>query len=324
VAAAIEPFVPVGVAQHVPAGVSTPAALARWLQSPAARETPAVREWVGFLYTQFAHFRTVFELFPRSNPNPARRGLKDDIAAATSPHEMLLIANQLYVLRTAGVAGSVLECGCFKGFSSCCLSIACRRLDFPLLIADSFEGLPHNPAETGDRHLYQPGDFAGPRPEVEANLRAYGAPGVVDLIPGWYSDTLSRWSRPLAALWLDVDLVSSVDDVLAPCLPHLGQHGVLFSHEFVAAMVADGEIVWNEGPAGAIRRHLEARRSSYAAAYLIHNLAIVTFPETPGARSHEVVLELLPALELVPPGRGARLAPRPLVSGLLKYLRGAR
>ena len=150
---------------------------------------------------------------------------KDFEAVASSPAEMLCIANHLYVLRSRGTAGGLVECGCFKGFSTCCLSQACAWLGMPLDVFDSFEGLP--PSEDA---YYQEHDFRGTIEEVTDNLRTFGQPSVVQLHKGFFADTLPHFSDPFACIWMDVDLESSAQDVTG-LLPALPIDSCVFSHE---------------------------------------------------------------------------------------------
>jgi O-methyltransferase len=94
--------------------------------SEVGRRSPHVCQWINFLSAQYSQYRIIQELFRKANPG--RHGMKDHYCVLTNSEEMLVMANQLYLLRSHGVEGAVLECSCFKGFSSCCLSIACRRL----------------------------------------------------------------------------------------------------------------------------------------------------------------------------------------------------
>ena len=154
-------LVPLPVAAVVPVALSDGSdipALASWLVSEEGRRHSGVCQWINFLAAHYAQFRIIQELFPKLNPG--RQSTKDWFCMATSPGEMLVIANQLFILRSYGIEGSVLECGCYKGYSSCCLSISCRRLGYPLVIADSFAGLPADLNEVGDDRYYQVGDFA--------------------------------------------------------------------------------------------------------------------------------------------------------------------
>ena len=154
-------LVPLPVAAVVPVALSDGSdipALASWLVSEEGRRHSGVCQWINFLAAHYAQFRIIQELFPKMNPG--RQSMKDWFGMGTTPEEMLVIANQLFILRSYGIEGSVLECGCYKGYSSCCLSISCRRLGYPLVIADSFAGLPADPNEVGDDRYYQVGDFA--------------------------------------------------------------------------------------------------------------------------------------------------------------------
>jgi hypothetical protein len=218
--------------------------------------------------------------------------MKDRWSLATTPKELLMIANQLFILRSHGVEGCVLECGCFKGYSSCCLSISCHRLGYPLVIADSFAGLPPGPETVGEGRYYQVGDFTGSRAEVEQNLQTFGDPAGVEFVEGWYSDTLKCWDRPLALLWMDVDLDSSVRDVLNPCLPHLDPRSVIFSHEFMERSVEGSKIVAEHGVAGTIAQVVRENDPDYSAAYITGYLGIVGRRTSIGLHSYKLVDEI--------------------------------
>jgi O-methyltransferase len=151
--------------------------------------------------------------------------LKDVEAAASSPDEMLVIANHLYVLRSFGLSGSLVECGCFKGFSTCCLSQACSLLDVRMDVFDSFAGLP--PSESS---YYDAGDFCGTLDEVHDNLLTFGRPEVVSLHQGFFDETIPQFNGHLMCLWMDVDLQSSAADVMR-LLPALPRMSCVFSHE---------------------------------------------------------------------------------------------
>ena len=154
-------------------------ALASWLLSNEGRRDLNVCQWINFLAAHYAQFRIIAELFPKANPG--HQDMKDGLSIATSPEEMLVIANQLFILRSYDVEGCVLECGCFKGYSSCCLSIACRRLGYPLVIADSFAGLPPDPEMVGEDRYYQVGDYAGRGPRSSGTCTPLGT------LPEWSS-----------------------------------------------------------------------------------------------------------------------------------------
>jgi Macrocin-O-methyltransferase (TylF) len=273
------------------------AATAAWLMSTEGLDQQCVREWIAFLANHYAVFRAILSLFPRKNPG--REGKKDRHCFATSAEEMLAISNQLFILHSHGVNGIVLECGCFKGYSSCCLSLACRRLGYPFVIADSFAGLPPDDDDVGTTKYYQVGDFAGSRQEVEQNLRTFGDITSVEFLEGWYSETLRGWDRPLALLWMDVDLASSTRDLLEPCLPLLDPRGLIFSHEFSAACLHDGKIVEQNGPAGAIAPIIQKQDADYRAAFLWDCLGIVGRRTSLGFQSYKLLDELIPWLSRI-------------------------
>jgi hypothetical protein len=162
---------------------------------------------------------------------------KDRFAAGSTAEEMLCIAHHLYVLRSHGLDGALVECGCFKGFSTCCLSHACAALGIRLEAFDSFSGLPPSPD-----HYYEEGDFRGTLDEVRDNLRTLGRLEQVTFHPGFFADTVPAYEQPLLALWMDVDLMSSAADALV-LLPRLPVSSALFTHECVPDSFVDGLLV---------------------------------------------------------------------------------
>jgi hypothetical protein len=183
-----------------------------------------VLRYAHFLLSMSGTFGFIDSHFDRIN-RLVDASAKDFEAVASSPQEMLCIANHLYVLRSRGSSSGLIECGCFKGFSTCCLSQACAWLGMPLHVFDSFEGLP--PSE-GD--YYQTGDFRGTMDEVTDNLQTFGQPSVVQLHRGFFSDTLPHFADAFSCIWMDVDLEASAKDVMM-LLPELPVDSCVFSHE---------------------------------------------------------------------------------------------
>ncbi|MDW7773270.1 MAG: TylF/MycF/NovP-related O-methyltransferase [Desulfobulbaceae bacterium] len=135
---------------------------------------------------------------------------------------MIPIAIYLYYLKSYGVQGKVLECGVFKGGSTCCLSHICDYLELELIAADSFEGLPTS------NGYYGKGDFKGSFQEVQDNIGRLGKPGVVTYVKGWFNESLKNFNEDLMLIWLDVDLKQSVIDVLTETFDCLVDNGVIF------------------------------------------------------------------------------------------------
>jgi hypothetical protein len=291
-------------AQAAAAGFpSTPeraADLAAWLISEA-RRNPAARRYLYFLKSSYEAFHAIEECFPRSE-EAAGRGI------GTSPEELLHIANHLYLLAAAGVPGVLLECGCFKGFSSACLSYACAFLGRDLVVADSFQGLPGE-AGVGEEG-YRPGDFRGSRQEVEANVRLFGRIERVRFLEGWFRDSLLSFPDPIALLWMDVDLYASATDVLDATWGRLEPRAAIFSHEFLPEQIgADARIVHPHEPPGAIRDAFAIRGVEERAVHLAGWLARIDRPETVGIGAESLVRALLPHLrDLDHRARAARQA----------------
>ncbi len=266
-----------------------------------ARLEPAARRYLYFLKSSYEAFHAIEECFPR--PAEAPGG-----GIGTSPEELLHIANHLYLLASAGVPGVLLECGCFKGFSSACLSHACAFLGRELVVADSFQGLP---GETGaGEEGYRSGDFRGARQEVEANVRLFGRIERVRFVEGWFRDTLPGLADPIALLWMDVDLYASAIDVLDATWERLDPKAAIFSHEFLPEQIdAEGRIVHAQEPPGAIRDAFAAHGLTERAVHLVGWLARIDRPETVGIGAESLVRALLPHLrDLDHRARAARQA----------------
>jgi O-methyltransferase len=139
---------------------------------------------------------------------------------------MLCISHHLRVLTSYGLRGPLAEFGCFKGFSSSCLSHACHELGIELHVFDSFAGLP--PSEST---YYQAGEFAGTFEEVSSNVSAFGKIDNVQFFRGFFSATVPGYDKEPLAIWIDVDLASSAEDAMR-ILPQMPVRGVVFTHEW--------------------------------------------------------------------------------------------
>ncbi|WP_191229278.1 TylF/MycF/NovP-related O-methyltransferase [Aurantiacibacter xanthus] len=222
------------------------AALRDILLVPALRETPAIADYIRYLSAIAAHFVFVDRFFPTPNPR-ARAGSADFHGKPNSVGEITAIAHQLYVLKSYGVEGDFAEFGCFKGFSSSMLSFACQQLGLKMHIFDSFEGLPE-----AKHSGYTAGDYAGSLEEVTENIRRLGVVEQVTCHKGFYADTFRDYRPPqLMCLWMDVDLEVSAKDLMVVA-DRLEPRASLFSHECVADMFVDGEIINEPNPSNPI------------------------------------------------------------------------
>jgi O-methyltransferase len=206
-----------------------------------SRQNDGLFRYLRYLKSVHANTEFIARYFPRFNA-AAATGAKESVAVAFSVPEMLSIANHLYVLKSRGLGGRLLEFGCFKGFSTACLSFICHELEIGFDVFDSFEGLP--PSKSTH---YNPGDFAGSLEEVGRNVREFGRIEAVTFHKGFFSDTLSRAAFDPLCIWMDVDLESSSRDVMA-LFPALRRESCVFSHEAAADEFVDGKLSAAAGP----------------------------------------------------------------------------
>ncbi len=199
------------------------ASLELWLTSLARRKHDSVLQYVNFIAEMKDIFQEVRANMSYTNSNASHLTGDDKFAAGWSGIGMMPIALYLYYLHSYGVRGAVLECGCFKGGSSICLSWVCNRLGLKLYVADSFEGLPDS-----DNHYYNKGSFAGSLEEVRSNIETFGKIENVEFIKGFYSQSLKGFDKKLMLIWLDVDLRTSVLDAMKYAYPNLVENGVIF------------------------------------------------------------------------------------------------
>lgn len=152
--------------------------------------------------------------------------------------EHLVMAMQiLKVPRT--LEGCVVECGSYKGGSAANLSLVCALCERQLEIFDSFEGLPapsdvdkeHVLVAAHEVHSYAKGALCGTLPEVQQNISRYGAIDCCNFNPGFFEQTLPGFSRKCILIFLDVDLVGSLETCLKQLWPLLQDGCYLFTHE---------------------------------------------------------------------------------------------
>jgi hypothetical protein len=227
-----------------------------YLVRSGSKRLKGLYPYLGYLAACLQHARIVERQFPRTND--ARTPLdKDGSAVQSSGLEMGAIAHHLWVLKSHGVEGAVVEFGCFKGFSTAILSFACALLGQRLHVFDSFAGLP--PSNDG---YYRAGDFAGCYDEVVSNVTEFGRIDAVTFHRGFFAESVPVWKRePVACLWLDVDLASSARDALR-LFPSLHVRGVVFSHECRARHFQGGAPVPVPGPVDLVQPIVDAFTAS--------------------------------------------------------------
>jgi hypothetical protein len=195
------------------------------LVTHGSKEVLGLHPWLRYLRSMWASFEYVQRHFPRFGETDPFR--KDAVWTLNSHVELFAIAHHLYVLRSYGVCGSFLEFGCFKGFSTAMLSLACRELNITMEVFDSFRGLPASSSA-----YYREGEFAGSLDEVRRHVSQFGTLEPVQFHPGFFEQTVRQITSPPLCVWMDVDLASSSRDVMQ-ILRLLPPASCVFSHECV-------------------------------------------------------------------------------------------
>lgn len=246
-----------------------------------SKRLPELYSYVGYLARCWHHFNFVAKNFPPVNLTTSSN-VNDLGCAGTEPLEMMSIAHYLYNLRSRGIPGVLAEFGCFKGFSTSCLSYACGELGMSMQVFDSFAGLPPS-AST----FYKTGDFAGSYEEVGQNVAAFGRPDCVTFHRGYFSDSLRTWPRmPIACLWMDVDLDTSSQDVMT-IFPQLHPQSAVFSHECSVEHYRDPELAARPDPHNVIPPIVEAFAGAgrQAVGCHVHNFTGAFWDEQDGIRA---------------------------------------
>jgi O-methyltransferase len=149
---------------------------------------------------------------------------------------------------TNSAEGVIVEAGSFKGGSTAKLSLVAKLAGRRLIVFDSFEGLPdhderHGKTIFGERTDFAPRSYCGALEEVTENIRRFGQLSVCEFRKGWFEDTMPLFREPIAAAYIDVDLVSSTRTCLKHLYPLLVPGGAIFSQDghlpLVTAAIGD-------------------------------------------------------------------------------------
>jgi hypothetical protein len=155
------------------------------------------------------------------------------------------------------IEGCIVECGTFKGVSAGNLSLIAHLCDRKLEIFDSFAGLPepeeydktHDNEDLQLTYTYKKGDYTGTIDEVKNNIKKYGKIGVCNFNKGYFNETLPKFDKKTAFIFLDVDLIDSLKICLQNLWPLLNKNCYLFTHEasnHVIASVFYDKQWWHE------------------------------------------------------------------------------
>lgn len=165
------------------------------------------------------------------------RAISRHVRCATDLSQWIVLATRILQIPKT-VKGAVIECGCYKGASTCALSLICSAAGRRLTVCDSFCGLPddeptarHRYPHLGVKTTYTPGLFAGRLDEVKDTLSQWGDSSVCDFIPGFFSESLIALHEPIVFGFLDVDLALSMRDCLRHIWPLLVEGGFIYTDD---------------------------------------------------------------------------------------------
>jgi hypothetical protein len=168
----------------------------------------------------------------------ATRRIERDIIGASTFLEHLVMAT--YILKVPrSQEGCVVECGSYKGRSTASLSLFCALCNRKLEVFDSFQGLPepstidktHRRLNFPELASYSQGAFRGSLDEVQANVRRFGNLAVCSFHLGYFDETMPKFQRQCAFVFVDADLRDSVETVVKHLWPKLLDGCAFFTHE---------------------------------------------------------------------------------------------
>ena len=184
----------------------------------------------------------------RSLNRSLRSSVGVEITRARRPHvelkpewfTRLLHFNHL-VEQVTGVNGDLVECGVADGVGLASFASLFKAHDEvrQLWGFDSWEGLPApSTADLGNKSIAAGGMFSrSSTKRVHDELIAYGLTPAeiaqnVTLVPGFFSDTLSKYDGRIAVLHIDADLYQSYLDCLEVLWPRVEVGGVVAFDEY--------------------------------------------------------------------------------------------
>jgi len=165
------------------------------------------------------------------------RNITRRVPSGTAWQYHVILATEILSL-PKGMAGDVVECGCWKGASSASLSLACALIGRRLFVCDSFEGLPAD--KTGEVHdyphvgvygYYEPGMYVGQLEEVRGNITRFGAIACCEFVKGFFNESLKALRGPVAFAFLDVDLESSLWDCVRQLWPLMPNDAMIYTDD---------------------------------------------------------------------------------------------
>lgn len=183
--------------------------------------------------------------------------------------EVTVVLRELERVLGAGVAGDVVEFGCYVGTTSVYLADRLASTNHLLWLYDSFEGLPpktsedHSPA--GEQFVT--GELLATKKQLIKNLTQAHVP-MPKITKGWFSDiTEQQVPERIAFAFLDGDYYHSIKDPLKLIWPRLSPGATVVVDDYA-----------NEALPGAAKAVDEWLRTHKATIRVEHSLAILHLP----------------------------------------------
>lgn len=134
-----------------------------------------------------------------------------------------------------GVRGDLIEAGSWRGGAGLLMRATLDTLgdDRTVWLADSFQGFPAGDPEAGERGLDANEFLAAPLDEVRETFARYGCDRGVELVPGFFDQTLAGLARrEWAIVRLDADTYEPTREALRCLYPGLAVGGHLIVDDY--------------------------------------------------------------------------------------------
>ena len=164
--------------------------------------------------------------------------------------ELLLILTELYSVLKQGVAGDVVEMGCYEGTSALFEARLMQMItpEKTLYLYDSFEGLPDKQEQDQSPlgTAFKEGELKASRARLEKNFIKAGLP-LPEITRAWFYE-LDPEDLPnqVCFAFLDGDFYDSILDSLKLVWPRLQQNGVVIIDDYQNPKLPGAAVAVNE------------------------------------------------------------------------------
>ena len=139
-------------------------------------------------------------------------------------------------LEASVLDGDFIECGAYRGGTSCLLGLFIKELGLHkrIFILDSFAGMPA-PDPRRDQSHFDAGVLASDLDECRARIRELELDDVAIVVPGWFAQTLPGLptSATYSLVHLDCDLYASTKVCLDALYPKLSDGGLVIFDDYL-------------------------------------------------------------------------------------------